>query len=71
MAGIGLAVYQTRAISDLEERTVGIIQFVMLLFFVLIYVGIVGGLLMRLTKRGLGSFAVERNEEAQQVPLRG
>jgi hypothetical protein len=50
---------------------VGIIQFVMLLFFVLIYVGIVGALLARLTKRGMSSFAVERNNEAQQVPLRG
>jgi uncharacterized membrane protein YagU involved in acid resistance len=50
---------------------VGIIQFVMLLFFVLIYVGIIGGLLARLTKRGMGSFISERDNEVQQVPLRG
>jgi uncharacterized membrane protein YagU involved in acid resistance len=55
----------------MEERVVGIIQFVMLLFFVLIYVGIVAGLLARLTKRGMGIFTGESDNEAQQVPLRG
>ena len=49
----------------------GIIQFIMLVFFILIYLGIVGVLLARLTKRGLGSFAGERDSEVQQVPIRG
>jgi hypothetical protein len=43
----------------------------MLLFFVLIYVGIVGGLLARLTKRSMGIFTGDKEAEAQQVPLRG
>lgn len=49
----------------------GIIQFVMLFFFVFVYVGIVGALIARLTKRSIENLTVERNNQAQQVPLRG
>lgn len=49
----------------------GIIQFVMLLLFVLIYVGIIGALLARLMKRSMGNFTGDGDKEAQQVPLRG
>jgi hypothetical protein len=50
---------------------VGIIQFIMLLFFVLIYVGIVGALLARVMKRGMGTFLKDREEKADVVPVRG
>jgi hypothetical protein len=43
----------------------------MLLFFVLIYVGIVAALFARLAKRGREIFTGEDDNEAQQIPLRG
>jgi hypothetical protein len=50
---------------------VGIIQFLMLLFFILLYVGIVGGLLARSMRRGMSNCIKGRTEEAQQIPLGG
>ena len=49
----------------------GIVQFFMLLFFVLIYVGIVGALLARVMKRSMGSFLKDRAEKAEGVPVGG
>jgi hypothetical protein len=43
----------------------------MLLFFVLIYVGIVGALIARLTQRSMGFFRSGSDSDAQQIPLRG
>jgi hypothetical protein len=54
-----------------EEQVVGIIQFFMLLFFVLIYVGIVGALLARVMRRSMDSFLKDRDEKAESVPVGG
>jgi len=43
----------------------------MLLFFVLIYVGIVGGLLARLMQREMGSLFKGKGEKPESIPVRG
>ena len=49
----------------------GIIQFFMLLFFVLIYVGIIGALLARVMRRSMDSFFKDRDEKPESVPVGG
>ena len=49
----------------------GIIQFFMLLFFVLVYVGIVGLLLARVMKRSMDGFIKDSDEKVEQVPVGG
>ena len=49
----------------------GILQFFTLLFIILIYVGIVCGLLARFMRRGMGSFLKHKAEKAQEIPLGG
>ena len=49
----------------------GILQFFMLLFFVLIYVAIVGGLLARFMRRGMDNYFKQKGEKVQEIPLGG
>ena len=49
----------------------GIIQFSMLLIFILVYVVIVGALIARVTARSVGILTKQRDNEPAEFPLQG